>query len=97
MKTTMQDFAEKFAYYYSFLYENGHDMNAKKLSSMVDIGNKYIRSYPKFVHDFLVYRHDFLTSDREVAAFAYTINSVLNFESTRTYSVLGGCRFVEFE
>lgn len=69
MNATMEMVLEKFNEVYSFIYDN--EDNIPNYHQMVALGDKMIRTNDKFVVDFIQYRGDILSSDREVAAFAY--------------------------
>ena len=64
-------FAEKFAEICDKLYESGRtDPEA------VTRGDTYIKAHPDFVGRFCRYRGDYITSDREAAAFALTAEAL---------------------
>ena len=67
----IKKFKEEFDREYRFLYEN-HD-NVAGYEEAVKAGDEFIRRYPKFAGMFAAYRMDFLSSDREVAAFAFAL------------------------
>ena len=71
MKTTMNMVMNKFNEVYTFLYNNEDKIPNYK--NMVALGDRMIGTHDKFVTDFIKYRGDFLTSDREVAAFACAV------------------------
>lgn len=71
MKITMNMVMNKFNEVYTFLYNNEDKIPNYK--DMVALGDRMIGTHDKFVTDFIKYRGDFLTSDREVAAFAYAV------------------------
>jgi len=62
-------FANKFSDVYDFLYTH-HDKVAGFKEAMT-VGDWFIQNYPTFTRNFTDYRGDILSSDREVAAFAY--------------------------
>ena len=68
-------FAERFAKEYAFLYENRNGVAG--YYEAVEAGDDFIRNNPEFVAEFCNYRGDLLTSDREVAAFAFVLSDVL--------------------
>lgn len=48
----------------------------KNYNNLIAEGDKFITEHPEFVGEFNEYRHDFLSSDREVAAFMLTIKAM---------------------
>lgn len=71
----IKTFAERFAKEYAFLYENGNVVDG--YYEAVEAGDEFIRNNPEFVAEFCDYRGDLLTSDREVATFAFVLSDVL--------------------
>lgn len=69
MNITMEMVLDKFNEVYSFIYDS--EDKIPNYQDMIALGDKMIRSHDKFVEDFIRYRGDILSSDREVAAFAY--------------------------
>lgn len=70
----IQAFAKKFQEEYDFLYENrdcvaGYD-------EALEEGDKFIAANQEFVGEFAKYRGDFISSDREVAAFMFALDSM---------------------
>ena len=49
---------------YNQLYENGYK------SELVKIGEYFIKTFPAIIKEMILVRHDFITSDREYAAYA---------------------------
>jgi hypothetical protein len=41
--------------------------------SLIDEGDRFIEKEPDFVRDFILFRQDYLSSDREIAAFMLTL------------------------
>jgi len=64
---------KKFNEYYDTLYENG-DGSVVGYNLAVEVGDKYIQHNPNFVGAFNELRGDLLTSDREMAAFAFALS-----------------------
>lgn len=72
MTIKIREFKEKFDKEYNFLCK--HRDNVAGYKEAVEWGDKFLRKYPDFVAKFAQYRGDFLTSDREMAAFAFTMH-----------------------
>lgn len=66
------EFLEKFNKNYDFLYD--HNDNVAGYYEALEYGEKIINEQPEFVREFVKYRGDFLSSDREVAAFGFTLS-----------------------
>ena len=64
-------FWDRFKENYNFLYDN-NDRVAGYYEAL-DYGEKIIHEKPDFVGEFVRFRGDFLSSDREVAAFGFTL------------------------
>ena len=64
-------FLNKFNENYNFLYE--YEDNVAGYHEALDYGEKIIYENPDFVGEFAKFRGDFLSSDREVAAFGFTL------------------------
>ncbi len=67
----IEHFLEHFNAFCEYLYNNNDNVNGFK--EAVEIGNNFIESNPEFLGQFVKYRGDFISSDREVAAFAFTL------------------------
>lgn len=68
-------FLEQFNKEYDFLYDN-YD-NVAGYDEAVVAGDEFIKKNPKFVREFVEYRGDFISSDREVAAFMFTLKTMI--------------------
>lgn len=64
-------FLQKFKENYNFLYDN--DNRVAGYYEALDYGEKIIHEHPDFVREFVKFRGDVLSSDREVAAFGFTL------------------------
>lgn len=64
-------FLDKFNENYDFLYDNKD--NVAGYSEAVSFGDTFISDHADFVGEFVTFRGDILSSDREVAAFAFTL------------------------
>ena len=69
-------FLEQFNKEYAFLYDN-YD-NVAGYDEAVAAGDEFIKKYPKFVREFVEYRGDFISSDREVAAFMFALETFMS-------------------
>lgn len=70
----IKKFLERFNANYEFLY-NAKDRVAG-YDEAVDYGDMFIGEHGDFVREFVLYRGDLLTSDREVAAFAFALDDM---------------------
>ena len=74
MSVNINVFLKQFEKNYEFLY------NAKNYvagyDEAVEFGDEFIKQHPDFVKEFCKYRGDLLTSDREVASFAFTLDDL---------------------
>ena len=75
MNINIDEFLKKFNEEYKFLYDH-HD-NVAGYSEAVDFGDEFIKKHKDFVTEFCRYRGDILSSDREVAAFAFAMEEYL--------------------
>ena len=76
MNINIQKFAEQFNKEYKFLYDND-DMVAGYNEALVE-GDRFIAEHGDFVGEFVKYRGDFISSDREVVAFMFALNEMLD-------------------
>lgn len=74
MNVNIHKFLKKFQEEYDFLYKN-HDRVAGYYEAL-DYGDWFISEYPEFVQEFNRFRGDILSSDREVAAFAFALEDM---------------------
>lgn len=72
----INNFLEKFNKEYEFLYEN-HDNVVGYYDALIE-GNEFIENYPEFVGEFVKYRGDFISSDREVVAFMFVLSDIVD-------------------
>lgn len=74
IEVNIDDFLRRFKKNYEFLY------NAKGYvagyDEALEYGNRFIEKYPATVREFNLYREDILSSDREVVAFAFTLEDM---------------------
>ena len=78
MSINIHEFAKKFRQEYSFLYENrdrvaGYDEAVDAFDEYLE---KDIGGFKKFVGEFVDFRKDFISSDREAAAFMFALESM---------------------
>lgn len=66
--TTIKEFAERFDWYYDQMYRGKKELSYK----YVAMGDRLLSQHDPWVGKLAKYRKDYLTSDREVAAFAMT-------------------------
>lgn len=78
MKINIHDFAKQFKLEYRFLYENWDHVAG--YDEAVDAFDDYLKNdvggFRKFVGEFVDYRHDIISSDREAAAFMFALESL---------------------
>jgi hypothetical protein len=75
MGINIHEFHRKFGEEYEFLYEHGDNVFGYR--EAVEAGDEFIKSHPDFVLEFVQYRGDYITSDREVAAFMFALDSMV--------------------
>lgn len=68
----ISEFLEKFNQNYELLYTHGD--NVAGYHQALEYGDEIIQTWPEFVREFVQYRGDVLSSDREVAAFGFTMS-----------------------
>lgn len=76
MTVNIHKFAEKFGKEYEFLYEHGDRVAGYR--EAVEAFDEAIRSeqFQRFVGEFNAYRQDFISSDREAAAFMFALDAM---------------------
>ena len=74
MNINIEKFLKKFNEEYEFLYNN-HDRVAGYHEAL-QAGDEFITNHSDFVREFVEYRGDFLSSDREVVAFMFALESM---------------------
>ena len=75
MALNIRKFANKFNDMYNFLYDN-YDRVAG-YDEAVDAFDGFAKTHGDFVRDFVKYRGDFISSDREAAAFILALDSMI--------------------
>lgn len=82
MDINIHEFAKKFSEEYSFLYDN--DDRVAGYREAVDTFDEFLKSdiggFKKFVSEFCNFRMDLVSSDREVAAFMFALESMGGLE-----------------
>lgn len=69
----INNFLDEFEKNYDALYHGHADITPDEFSNLVTFGDGFVKSHKEFVCEFVKFRGDFLSSDREIAAFAMTI------------------------
>lgn len=75
MAINIKAFAKKFQQEYDFLYD--HDDNVAGYGEAVTAFDQFSKQQPAFVGEFVKFRQDFISSDREAAAFMFALSSML--------------------
>ena len=75
LNINIKNFLKKFNEEYEFLYKN-HDNVAGYHEALAE-GDQFIEKYSEFVGEFVKYRGDILSSDREVAAFMFALSEFI--------------------
>lgn len=72
MNININDFCKQFKKEYSFLYENND--NVAGYSEAVTAFDDFLKKHNQFVGEFVKLRGDFISSDREAAAFMFALS-----------------------
>ena len=73
MTININDFLIDFEQEYEYLYDN--DDNVAGFDEAVEAFDNFVREHTEFIGDFVRFRGDFISSDREAAAFMFTLES----------------------
>ena len=73
MTINIKAFDEQFQKEYNFLYEN--DNNVAGYREAVTAFDEFLKENKNFVCDFVKYRGDFISIDREAAAFMFALSN----------------------
>ena len=73
MTINIKAFAEQFQKEYNFLYENNN--NVAGYREAVAAFDEFLSNNKNFVCEFIKYRGDFISSDREAAAFMFALSN----------------------
>lgn len=78
MKVNINDFMKKFSEEYDFLYENRDQVAGfdEAVEAFDEYLSKDIGGFQSFVEEFVDFRHDIVSSDREAAAFMFALESM---------------------
>lgn len=76
MSINIHKFAEQFNKEYNFLYDH-NDMVAGYREALEE-GDKFITEHGDFVGEFVKYRGDIISSDREVVAFMFALYEMID-------------------
>lgn len=69
------DFLKKFDSNYNFIYdENSHNREVAGQREAAMAFDDFVKQHGDFVREFVNYRGDFISSDREAAAFMFTLD-----------------------
>lgn len=71
----IHDFLKEFNKQYDFIY-NARD-NVAGYREALESGDKFIEKNIEFVREFVQYRGDFISSDREVVAFMFALDNMI--------------------
>lgn len=71
INVNMEDFCEQYKKEYEFLYDN-----VAGYKEAVDTFDEFLKVHQDFVSQFAKYRGDFISSDREAAAFMFALDSL---------------------
>jgi len=74
MSINIQKFSKQFEKEYSFLYDNSN--NVAGYDEAVTAFDRFIKTNGDFVGEFVKYRGDLITSDREAAAFMFALETL---------------------
>lgn len=75
MGINIHRFTEQFNKEYKFLYDNND--NVAGYNEALAEGDKFIAKHSDFVGEFVKYRGDFISSDREVVAFMFALSEMM--------------------
>lgn len=69
------DFLAKFDSNYDFIYDaNKHNREVAGQREAIEAFDDFVKQHRDFVREFVNYRGDFISSDREAAAFMFTLD-----------------------
>ena len=71
----IEQFLQEFRKQYKFLYD-ARD-NVAGYREALEAGDEFIKNNPDFIREFVMYRGDFISSDREVVAFMFALDNLV--------------------
>ena len=71
----IMEFDKEFNKQYNFLYD--HYDRVAGYDEALEAGDKFIKKHPDFIREFVQYRGDFISSDREVVAFMFALDNMI--------------------
>lgn len=74
VKINIEKFSKQFSKNYAFCYD--HNDNVAGFREAVDAFDEFAPKHKEFVIEFCKYRMDFVSSDREAAAFMFTLEDM---------------------
>lgn len=72
----IEQFAKQFNKEYNFLYDN--DDYVAGYNEVIEAFDNFIKKHTEFVQEFVDYRKDFISSDREAASFMFALNEFVD-------------------
>ena len=70
----IHEFLERFEKEYDFIYD--HDDNVAGVREATDAFDEFLKTQKDFVGEFVRFRGDFISSDREAAAFMFALDDM---------------------
>lgn len=89
IRISINNFLDEFEKNYDALYHGYADITPDEFSNLVIFGDNFVKNNKEFVYEFVNFRGDFLSSDREIAAFAMTIIDAVDDTGWHLCQVLG--------
>lgn len=86
MKININNFLEKFNEEYKFLYENNNQVAG--YNEAVNAFDDFCKTHSDFVSEFIKFRGDFISSDREAAAFMFSLVDSVAKQNLHTFFIL---------
>lgn len=71
----IEKFTKEFEQEYDFLYENNDRVAG--YNEAIEAWESFAENHREFIREFVLYRGDFLSSDREVAAFMFAMEKYM--------------------
>lgn len=70
----IHEFLERFEKEYDFIYD--HDDNVAGVREAIAAFDEFLKTHKDFVGEFIRFRGDFISSDREAAAFMFALEDM---------------------